>query len=404
MRRKSIQVVALVAVAAAALLFAVSGCYFDSLGGANTAKAALSVSMKQPVGTVTSIALVISGPNMPSIARTLATTDTEVSLEVPAGPDRTFTVLVNTADMTFKGETTIDLVAGESTTVSVRPVLAVTKLVFPDALGGKVIQIDDISGSGWATLSAGSISFPGFQPYDVDFDNRGRIYISNYGFTTGQDVVLRVDSIGATSYETIVDSGTFSPIVAIAIDRELGYLYYATDTTLKRCNLDGSAVTTLTTTGIGIIRGMALGRAGILYIAGANGAGGQRVFKYNLATQAVVAEYSANLNNPWDVLYKPPYVYVANYYGSDGYKIIRLDENMLNPVGYGINAPTLPNTDPGNFYGPARFVAILNKKITLIDDTDLNHKLVSMDDILGTNWQTFPTTGNGSAFFTFYSC
>ena len=50
-----------------------------------------------------------------------------------------------------------------------------TKLVIPDAtnnyLGGELIQIDDISGSGQKTITGADIGLGTFTPYDVDFDS-----------------------------------------------------------------------------------------------------------------------------------------------------------------------------------------------------------------------------------------
>ncbi|MBN1836615.1 MAG: hypothetical protein JW820_12245 [Spirochaetales bacterium] len=411
----------------APIVLVLCGCYFDSLGGGNTTQATLSVSMKQPVGTVTSIALVVSGPGMASIARALPVADTEVSLEVPAGADRTFTVLVNTADMSFKGETTVDLVAGESAAVSVRPVLAATELVFPDFTNNfgnsKLLQIRDIGDTSFQELFGSGIAGIGFadaqfKPYDVDFDDRGRIYIANnYGGSgMGVNAVIRTDDItgagGLKFTELEYDYGVNS----LAVDRPRSLVYFSTTafmstpSALHRCNLDGGSMTTLATIAgvepIQTIRGMAVDENGILYIVGTNSLGQPRVFRYDPVGQSVLSTYSGNLNDPWDVLYKSPYVYVANNNGADNYKIIRVNADLSSPVGYGQDAgdDTLPDTAPGMFYGPRRFVAVLNRKITIIDDHNVERldKLVSMDDITGAGWQTLPVSGNGQSLFTFY--
>jgi hypothetical protein len=119
-----------------------------------------------------------------------------------------------------------------------------------------------------------------------------------------------------------------------------------------------------------------------------------------------LGEHSANLNNPWDVLFKSPYVYVANENGASNYKIIRLNKDLTSPVGYGQDAGDTgtPDTTPGQFYGPRRFVAILNRKITIIDDHNNQNldKLVSMDDITGAGWGTLPASGDGQSLFSFY--
>jgi hypothetical protein len=62
-----------------------------------------------------------------------------------------------------------------------------------------------------------------------------------------------------------------------------------------------------------------------------------------------------------------------------------------------------PGGDP--FHGPERFVAILNKKITLIDEFASSpdfDRLASFGDMNGAGWQTFGSTGTGVDQFMFF--
>ena len=62
---------------------------------------------------------------------------------------------------------------------------------------------------------------------------------------------------------------------------------------------------------------------------------------------------------PWHVLVKPPYIYATSYNGPAGYKLLQFNTNLDLIKGYGSYGTT---TAQGKFYGPRRFLAILNRK------------------------------------------
>jgi hypothetical protein len=98
-------------------------------------------------------------------------------------------------------------------------------------------------------------------------------------------------------------------------------------------------------------------------------------------------------------------VYIANNNGGAGNAILQLNHNLQFVKAYGDEIDGT-NTNPGQFYGPHRFVAIVNKRITVIDDDYFgsnNDKVVSIEDITGSNWMTLPTSGDGQSLFTFYN-
>lgn len=96
-----------------------------------------------------------------------------------------------------------------------------------------------------------------------------------------------------------------------------------------------------------------------------------------LAIPSVMAGYSATIGDPWDVKVIGGYIY-ATYPRVN--RVSRLDQNLNFIDEYkGLSGDV--------FYGPRRFVAILNKKITLIDEfghvfifNNLD-RLVSMSDM-----------------------
>ncbi|MCK5672400.1 MAG: hypothetical protein KAH95_03445, partial [Spirochaetales bacterium] len=161
------------------------------------------------------------------------------------------------------------------------------------------------------------------------------------------------------------------------------------------------------------VQGMTINENGIMYITGTTPATDPTVFQYNPVLQSVTASYTMPnviFSNPWDVIAKDNSIYVTNPEGADGWKIIKLSLDLTSPVGYGINKTTpsgLPDTEQDHFYTPRLFVATLNKKTTIMDDSGTGEnpldKLVSIDNISGANWETLPTSGDGQSLFVFYA-
>jgi hypothetical protein len=270
-----------------------------------------------------------------------------------------------------------------------------------------------MTGTGWITKNAtsmnlSSISLSILSPYDVDFDAKGRIYIANNDVSTSS-AIIRIDNINDTTPEIAGGVG-ISSLVAVKVDRSNGLLYYATASQLYRNNLTNSAQILLTTTGISLIKGFTVDSTGTLDIACYfSTPASYAVLKYNPTAQSAGIYYSISPGTPWDVLYKSPYIYVANLSGTVDTQIIRLNaSDLTSPLGYGTQVD-VSSTNPGEFYGPRRFVAILNKRITLIDDHNSPYpydKLISMNDITGTiDWQTFGNdTGMGGTFDFYTQC
>jgi hypothetical protein len=337
-------------------------------------------------------------------------------------------LIIETPSAELRGFTTETLVPGGTSTVVLDMDLDSTKLVLPDPTNptaGRIIQFDDISDITSQELKGSGISNIGFfdfdfKPWDLDFDDQGRIYIANnYGGSgMGRNAVIRVDDISGSGGIIFNEPEYDYGIWAVTVDRKNKYVYYAPSGALTppyriyRSDLDGAGEVSIDlNSGVDTVQtilGMAIDENGKLYIAGDNAAGQDRIFRVNPTppTGNVEVTYQTNLTDPWDILVKDNQLYVANRAGADNFKIIRLNPDFSGPVGYGLDTG-VADTGQGKFYGPRRFVAILNKKISIIDDREINFldKVVSMDDITGANWQTLPISGDGQSLFTFfYNC
>jgi hypothetical protein len=371
------------------------------------------IHVKALPANITSVVFTVTGPGMDPLSASYDSLPDSITLAVPPGEDRYFELIVYidgllglTPALSFKGSATVDLTPGD-VVVELTMRLDSTKLVVPDFQNQRVIQFDDIGGGGAQYLVGTDLLGLGwldsdFMPYDIDFDDQGRIYIANYNAASGYARVIRVDNILGTNSFLFTDWAT--SIVALTVDRNNDYLYYYTSVNeLWRVNLDGTNEVSRDITGITAIRGMAVDEEGILYIAGATALAPNSVFQYDPVAESVTATYTTGINQPWDTLVKGDYVYVANTFGGVDLQILQLPLDFSSSVGYGNSGAT---TLPGIFYGPRRFVAILNEEITIIDDDigggDLD-KLISIDDITGANWTTLPVTGDGQGLFHFYS-
>ncbi len=384
--------------------------------------------------TIDSYTVSVSGADMETTEQTFTPGDT---IEAPSGNARTITVTANVASgdpsaaLSFRGSVTVNLEGGAVADVEVPMCVNETKIVIPDRTNSRIVQIDDIIGSGWTELTdseAVALTIVGgdftsntqFRPYDVDIDSLGRIYIANNYPVSGPPRLIRIDNIESTSADLVVGDIT-NGVVALSIDRDNDYVYYAIDNAIYRNDYDGTSEQTLTIASPPIasnsIRGLAVDDNGIVYIA-CNIDSGPAVLRGTPGTTTlnITHTYTTNLNTPWDVMVKSSYVYVADFYSDSGShqtgndKIIQLtttlqhqDELTVNP------ANPIPSE---RFYGPHGFAAILNNRFYIIDDggySGYNNygRIVMFDDISGANWTTYGTDGTGTGeflFFEYYMC
>ncbi len=125
------------------------------------------------------------------------------------------------------------------------------------------------------------------------------------------------------------------------------------------------------------------------------------VVKYNPTTQGVVATSTYSFaapfsGSPLGIMVKGSYVYVGDV-GSA--KVVRLNNTNLSLV----DSFPGPSTDP--FYGPEAFLAIINRKFTVIDEKSGPYdRIASFDDMTGTGWATYgsSSTSPSTGIFNFY--
>lgn len=395
-----------------------AGCFFSPWGTRGTATTSISVSMKQPAAPVTSIALIVTGPDLAPIAKSIDPQLPELILEVPAGSARTFTLLINTFSVTFKGQTTVDLDPGEETVVVINPTLEATQIIIPDSYNYRVVQISDMAGTGWTEiaydqLGLGMSNYWEFNPYDIDFDKEGRIYIANYN-----NGVIRLEDMNDNSAETIV-FGAVAPlnVTTIAIDRARDLLYFSTGWQyIYQADLTGTPLP-LTPVQFDVTLeplvssfdtiGITVDDQGILYLANKST---YEIIKYDPSMaigSRVVATYNIDMGIPWqgmDVVAKNGYIYVADY-DSPTHVIQQLDQDLNFIQGFG--SVEDPPQQSGEFWGPYRFIAILNKKLYVLDDgynstTFFDEsRIVSFGNAGGDGWEAYGKYGTGIGEFDF---
>jgi len=80
---------------------------------------------------------------------------------------------------------------------------------------------------------------------------------------------------------------------------------------------------------------------------------------------------------------------------NDGIVVFDSNLSLINRYGTGTSSSS---PSPGQFWGPRRFVAILNDRFYCIDEGLPGDNIVSFSDFDFTNWQRY---ANGFTFFSF---
>ncbi len=199
-----------------------------------------------------SITVRVTGPDIALIEKSFAPYAT-ISLSVPSGAIRTFEVTAYVAPgdpsaaASFRGTASANCPAGATVNVPVVMGLHETKLLIPDFENGRLVMINNMQGDGWSEYKdeGGLVLYP-FSPYDVDFDNLGRIYIANNANGEGERV-LRLSSF-TSNRETLSNQELAFGIRTVAVDRKRSILYFSDGVSIRKANLDGSGGETLVDT------------------------------------------------------------------------------------------------------------------------------------------------------------
>jgi hypothetical protein len=362
----------------------------------------------RPAG-VTSIDLEVSGADIETIEESIDVGDEEITVEVPAGSDRTFTLTMQNPSVTFSGEVKEDLTAGEELDITIPLEFESSRIIIPDPDANRMVQVDTFTGGGWIDREGSDygIDLNLFQPYDVDFDNQGRLYIANND-SDEDNQVFRIDHIGDTSVETIVNLGEASNIKVLALDRNNNYLYYTDGWGTFYRKILGPPVGTQISFDIfdepGVIsfqsKGIAVNSNGNLIIPNYQQ---DEVYEYDPSRSAgdrIVTTSSVSfMSSPTDVRLIDNGVVILNGAGIDGYRILVLDENLALIDHFG-------NYGADEFYFPLLFVAVLNKKLSILDTDfvtgDEVNRLVSCGSD-GGPFTIYMAGDDGQSPFQFYN-
>ena len=231
------------------------------------------------------------------------------------------------------------------------------------------------------------------------------LYIGSAGFNK----LIRLDNINSTTNTPLVLDTDHIPgsICAISIDRTNNWVYYATrfNDGFYRRDYDGNNLTPLSMDGMTSINGLSVNQTtGNLYIL-CTYSGSQRIVEYNPTSQSVTSFSNPdNISSPWDILLKPPYIYISNNGGSNGYKIMQFNLDLQMTGSFGEYSFAYPDPATGHFYGPKNFISIREDDIILIDESDQPlERIVSFSNISGSDWEIYGSSGSGTGAFYFYS-
>lgn len=314
-----------------------------------------------------------------------------MSLNVPSGSLRQFDVTAYVAPgdpsaaTSFRGTTVANLPAGDTVTVPVSMTLNETKLVIPDMQNLRIVIMDDITGTGWLPRTQADFGFiNSFGIYDIDFDARGRIFFTNsYNATMNEGGVWMMENINDLTPQHIFIGQAY----AIAVDRVRNLVYFSAGSTQSEIWVwDGTTSTQLSSGTYFQINGIDVEQStGLLYLA-CNISGFYYIAKYRPGT-GEIATYpdSGGLSEQvWDVVMKGGLVYATVINGSvpANNRVICLSSDLNES-----SLLELRRDASSNFIGPKRFVAPLNRRFYVTDDSySTNDAVVSFSNIFDTLW------------------
>jgi hypothetical protein len=348
---------------------------------------------------ISSIVVRVTGPDMSPIERIFPPTG-GISFSVPAGNVRQFEVIAAVAPedpgaaASFSGMAVANLPAGASVNVPVVMRLHETKIIVPDYYNNRLLIMDTVSGTYTSKQGTSFIGDYNITPYDIDFDSKGRMYISDH---YNNDIV-RVNSFSLTDPNPPVWFNVTNVPNAIAVDRVNDIVYYTDTANLYRRTLDGAALPPMPIDTITNIYGFDVGPDGNLYIAGVTSTSGAGVYKYNVSTGMVTGQYSnpTVINNPYDVQVKYPFIYVLTPWAtSSDYNVLQLQIGLNNSITLVNNGP---NPVIGTLNNVGHFTSIISNGILMMGKYP--ERLVFMNDVNGSGWQE--NSGSAGDPFNFF--
>lgn len=405
--------VALTVLVLIAVLF--SGCFLSGTPGELVSPTIRAIGLPD-ASAVGSVTLTVTGPGMDPVEVSYSQLPSVINIAIPEGNDRTFELSVGTGDSytgpiaSYKGTATADITS-DSAVVTLNMGVDRTKIVIPDAYNYRLVQIDDMSGAGWTTLSWADLGFTNdyaFLPYDVDFDQGGNILAANNYYNGVDGGIYIISSIDFTSlsavptYYAALDGN--APVTAVAVDRISSRVYGISWGGVYYWDSPGDYTAEVTVAGTPA--GLAVDDEGNFYVAGSitTTAVFPWIVKYSNTLQQLDSYTGGTTGSINDVT-----VFNGELYASIGGSGAQIEMFAADDLAGGalssFGIPGAPATK-GELIDPHNFVAVMNKKIYLVDGTDYSAQMVSFDDITGTNWETYGSwdnTGDGIGVFKFFS-
>jgi DNA-binding beta-propeller fold protein YncE len=385
------------------LLVSLFGCMDASLSQSGNAPA--SISIQDAPDAIPEVGVSITGGGA-NISETVGPGTDALVFELSVGNEHEVTI-----DATnYIGRKSFVLPPGGAQV----DVQMLEKLFVPEQRTGRLVRLDTIRTPNWQEIDTDNLS-PSNRPYDAEIGPDGRIYT----VTTGDgDQILAYESIEDLTPDAV---GTAFGGYAIGIDHNAEVMYSGGDggdgPFLQRSNLDGTVVEDLSDLITSIFQssvwGISVDDAGAIYVSGLDQGDPEApaVAKIGSNRSEVVWVTSLEAASEFDtfqtdVVAIAGSIYVANPRGVDGQKIVKLDPasgNVLDSFGSFPAQPDNPKT--GELFGPRRFVAVNNRRLTVIDEyaeTGTNIDRLVQFGLDGSGWSSFGTTGTAEGEFQFF--
>ena len=230
---------------ALSLIFA--SCSFNTIESDDPVPVTLNLEAgdsKAPGGLITWTGLSVSGPDMTAISLDSATITAamnatgKVTLNVPPGNSRTFSLTASTANQYYSGVLTINIAAESTPSLTIPMKFARSNILIPDRYNSRLVQISGITGTGWieqgtATDPKDTIFSLTNEPASVDYDNYGNIYVQTmYDYGEGVDnYIYKSSSFTGTGtiWEELAGPLYSYPAAVMHVEKDTGYVYVSSN-------------------------------------------------------------------------------------------------------------------------------------------------------------------------------
>ena len=381
----------------------------------NSAKAITAFSFTSPAATgiinesAKTIAVAVPhGTSVTALVATFATTGASVkvgsTVQASGTTPNDFTNPVIYTSSAMDGTTL-------AYTVTVTVALAPAHIYVTDGGHNRIVQMDDMTGTGWTTLgTAGTGTNQFASPTGIFVDTDGRIYVADYN----NNRIVRMDNITGAGWTTLGSSGTgtnqFSRPFSVYLDTA-GRIY-VTDMgngrIVRMDDMGGQGWTTFGTYGTGTNQfgqpeGIFVDAAGYIYVADFYSDmyldHGSHIVRINdmtgtgWTTLGTRGTGTNQFSNPSGIfLDNAGKIYVTD---ANNNRIVRMDD--MTGTGWTTLGTWNVRTGINNFGFPMGIFVDGAGKIYVADS--FNAWIVQIDDMTGTGWTTFGSYGNGTMQF-----